>query len=134
MIWKISRFVKIEILVVFVNTLTADERYPVRGYENLQFLFKCNYLKNKNHFVKFYFHYSNLHQIWNILKKKMIVIANVFPLLQIVKNLVKPLFKRRPFGTSFESQHIKHLWNLHDSTFIKFFHHSEGKWFEKYLS
>ena len=38
MIWKISRFVKIEILVVFVNTLTADDRYPVRGYENLQFL------------------------------------------------------------------------------------------------
>ena len=27
----------------------------------------------------------------------------------------------------------KHLWNLHDSTFIIFFHHSEEKWFGNYL-
>ena len=27
----------------------------------------------------------------------------------------------------------KHFWNLHDSTFIIFFHHSEEKWFGKYL-
>ena len=27
----------------------------------------------------------------------------------------------------------KHLWNLHERTFIIFFHHYEGKWFRKYL-
>ena len=27
----------------------------------------------------------------------------------------------------------KHLWNLHESTFIIFLHHSEGKSFGKYL-
>ena len=27
----------------------------------------------------------------------------------------------------------KHLWNLHESTFIIFFQHNTGKWFGKYL-
>ena len=28
---------------------------------------------------------------------------------------------------------LKQFWNLHDSTFMIFFHHSEEKWFRKYL-
>ena len=34
---KISPLVKFEILSVFVNTLTADEKYPVQDCENLPF-------------------------------------------------------------------------------------------------
>ena len=41
-------------------------------------LFKCNYLKNKKHFLSFLFHLWNLHQILNIFDKKKIVIASVF--------------------------------------------------------
>ena len=37
MISKISPLLKFEILGVFVNTLTADDKYPVRDWENLQF-------------------------------------------------------------------------------------------------
>ena len=37
MIWKISPLVKIEILGVFVNTLTADDKYSVQDFENFQF-------------------------------------------------------------------------------------------------
>ena len=37
MIWKISPLVKFEILVVFLNTLTLDQKYPLRDCENLQF-------------------------------------------------------------------------------------------------
>ena len=37
MIWKMSPWVKFEILVMFVNTLTAEDKYPVRDWENLQF-------------------------------------------------------------------------------------------------
>ena len=50
------------------------------------------------------FHLWNLHQILNIFKKKMIVIANVFPKLQTVKYLVKPLSRKVRFRTSFDSQ------------------------------
>ena len=52
--------------------------------------FKCNYLKNENHFPDFFFRFLNLNQILNILKKTMIVIANVFPKLDTVKILVRP--------------------------------------------
>ena len=34
MIWKISPLLKFEILIVFVNTMTADEKYPVPDCEN----------------------------------------------------------------------------------------------------
>ena len=37
MIWKVSPLVKFEILGVFFNTLTADDKYPVRDCENLAF-------------------------------------------------------------------------------------------------
>ena len=37
----------------------------------------------------------------------MMVIANVFPKLQTVKNFVRLLRKKRRFRTSFDSQHVK---------------------------
>ena len=40
-------------------------------------------------------------------QEKMIVIANVFPKLPTVKDLVKPLFRKRYFRTSFGTQHVK---------------------------
>ena len=36
LIWKISPLVILEVVGVFVNTLTADGKYPVRLCENLQ--------------------------------------------------------------------------------------------------
>ena len=36
----------------------------------------------------------------------MMVIANVFPTLQTVKDLVKKLSRKRRFGTSFDSQYV----------------------------
>ena len=40
--------------------------------------FKCNYLKNENPFLNILFHDENLRQILDILKEKMMVIANIF--------------------------------------------------------
>ena len=37
MIQKISALMKFEILGMFVNTLTADDKYPVPDYQNLRF-------------------------------------------------------------------------------------------------
>ena len=37
----------------------------------------------------------------------MVVTADAFPKLQIIKNLVRPLSKKRIFRTSFDSQHVK---------------------------
>ena len=69
--------------------------------------FKCNYLKNEKHFPIFLLHFWNLHQILNILKEKMIFIANVVPRLQTVKIFVRKLSKKHRFRTGFGSQHVK---------------------------
>ena len=69
--------------------------------------FKCNYLKNENLFLNFLFDFRNLHQISNILKQKMMVIANVFSDLQTVKILVRSLSKKRRFRKRFHRQHVK---------------------------
>ena len=69
--------------------------------------FKCNYLKNEKLCLNFLFHSWILDQILNVLKEKMIIIAHGFPKLQTVKNLVRPLSKKRSFGTRFDSQLVK---------------------------
>ena len=45
----------------------------------------------KKRFLNFLFHFWNLYQILNILKKKMMVLANVFRKLQTIKDFVTPL-------------------------------------------
>ena len=57
----------------------------------------------------------------NVFKKKMIVLANVFPQLKTVKNLVRPLFKKRRFRTSFDSQHVKGSQKLVKSSWEHFY-------------
>ena len=91
-------------------------------------VFKGKYLKNEKLILDVLFYFWNLHQILNIFKKKKIVIANVFPNLQTVKYLVRPLSLRVNMLKG-----RKHLWNLHESAFIVFFHRSERKWFRKYF-
>ena len=72
-------------------------------------------------------HFWNLHQIWNIFKEKTFVIANVFPKLQTVKILVRPLPKTELRNTRLDSQHVKasqilaeSLWEEFDHVFSSF--------------
>ena len=95
--------------------MTANDKYPFPDLENLlsptqlQLSFK---LKTFSNF--FFCYFLNLHQILNILKKKMIVIATLLRKLQAVKDLVRPLSKKQSFRTSFDSQHVKE-----SQTFVK---------------
>ena len=98
--------------------------------------FKCTYLKNEN-FSKFLFHFSNFHQILNILKKKMIVITNVFPKLKTVKDVLRQISEKHCFRTPFDSQHVKGSQRLMKSAWEHFYHifsllwHFERNWFGK---
>ena len=65
--------------------------------------YERNYVGNEKPFLCFLINFWNLHQILNILNKKIIVIANVFLKLQTVKNSVRPLSKTRRFRTRFDS-------------------------------
>ena len=84
MIPKMSPLLLREVLVFFFNVLTADGKYPVQDCENL-----------------------NVHQILKILRKRTILIVNVFQKLETFKILVRSLFKKRSFRTPFYCQHVK---------------------------
>ena len=95
-----------EILLVFLNTMTAEAKYPIEHSENLPLRIKIkNYLKNEKLFLDFLFCCWNLHQVLN--KKTMVVIADVFPKLQTVNKFVRRLCENPRFGTCFDSQHVK---------------------------
>ena len=80
--------------MVFVNRLTADGKYHVEGFEDLQLPIEMELSEKPKLYLNFLFHFSNVHQMFNILKKRMIVIANVFPKLETVKIFVTPLSKK----------------------------------------
>ena len=107
-IYKISPLVLGKILGMFYNTLTADGKYPIQYWENLPLPIQMELSDKQNPFHNSLFHFWNLSRILNILKKKkIIVIANVFPKLQTVKIFDRPPCKKRRFGTRFDRQHVK---------------------------
>ena len=69
--------------------------------------FECNYNKNGTPSPDFLFQIWNLHQILSTLKRKMIVITNMFLKLRTLKGLFKPLSEKLCFRTSSDSQHVK---------------------------
>ena len=78
-------------------------------------------MKKGKTFSKFLSHFWILHQILDILKEKMIVIANAFPKLQTLKIFVRKLCKEHPFRTSFSSQHVKASQMLAKSAWERFY-------------
>ena len=50
--------------------------------------FKCTYLKTQTLFLNILLHFQNLHEILKILKKKLSLIALLFPKLFTLKNVV----------------------------------------------
>ena len=85
-------------------------------------------LKKKKPFLGFLFHLWNLHQISNILKKKKIVMGNVFPKLVTVHGLVTQLTIQRRLKTSFDSQHVNWFETLVKSSWEHFYHIFSSLW------
>ena len=129
-IWKISPWLKFEI-VGFLLThglpITSILFQIVRIWRSR---FKSSYLKNKKHFLDFLLHLWHLHQIWNVFKKKKIVIANVFPKLVTIQGLVTPLTIQRGLKSSFDSQHVKRFQTLVKSLWEHFYHIFSSLWGE----
>ena len=78
--------------------------------------------KNEKLYLNFLFHFWNLHQCLNILKEYMIVIANIFPKLQTMKNLFRTLSKKRRFRACLDIQHVKASQILAKSPWERFHH------------
>ena len=109
-------------------------RLGVSYYTECQWQVSCSWLwellspieiqlsqKRKN-FPNFSFHFWNLHQILNILKKNMIFIATLFRKLLTVRDLVTTLSKKHRSRTPFDSQHVKGSKGRVKSAWKNFYH------------
>ena len=83
-IWKISPWLKVEIIELFVKPWTADYKYPLPDCENLLLPIQIQLPSKQKTFSGCFIAFKEFHQILNIFKKKKIVIANVYPKLSTV--------------------------------------------------
>ena len=104
---KMSPVVSGEILGVFVNTLTADVKYPLQDCENLQLPIQMQLFGKRKKFSQFFVPFLESTSIFKHFEKRIIIIANVYPKLQKVKILLRPHSNKRCYRTCFDSQHVK---------------------------
>ena len=89
---------------MFVNTLTADGKYRVQYCENLQLPTQMQIPEKRKTFPKFFIPFLESPSNFEHFGKKMMVIANVVPNFQTVKNFVTTLHKKGRFGTRLDSR------------------------------
>ena len=68
--------------------------------------FKRYYLENGRLFLDFLLHFWNVHEIWNIRKKKMSVLAWLYPKVLLPKEVATETFRRSCFRTPFGNQRV----------------------------
>ena len=68
--------------------------------------FKRDYLQNKILFPDFLLHFWNLHEIWSIFKKKMSILAKLFPKLMMLKDVATYTYKRSCLRTPFANERV----------------------------
>ena len=73
--WKKSALVWSEILTLFVNTLTAHNKYSRCNVHNFAQQVQTPLSKNKRLFVDFLLISWKVHAIQNILRKKMSILS-----------------------------------------------------------
>ena len=127
-----------EILRLFVNILTPDEKYSVSVKTTVSpNQFKCNYLKSKNIFWIFFFISKTYIKFWILWKKRWAAEIICFRKYRLQKaSLMKCL--KSPVSEHLWAVNMlkapKHCLNLHGSIFVIFFDHSERTWARKTLS
>ena len=134
--WKKSLLVTSNIVRLFVNAMTADDKDYMLNRGNLTEPIQRQLSKKQKTFSQFFFHFQNLYYILNIFWKRMTLIADVFPKLRLRKTSLGKFLKSRV--SEDRSKHnitnvLKHCCNLNDSTFTVFINHCEDNCVRKSL-
>ena len=66
---------RFEILELFVNTLTTDDKYSSRNIQNLTQQLQTTMSEKQRLSIEFLLHMSNLEQVQTIVSKKMSLLA-----------------------------------------------------------
>ena len=83
--WKKCRLVRFEILELFVNTLTTDDKYSNRNIQNLTQQLQTTMSHKQKTFYRILLHIPNLEEVQTFLSKKMSLLASVFMKLLMAK-------------------------------------------------
>ena len=102
-----SLLVICEMFEAIFNTQTIDDKYPIQNCENLKLPIQMQLSNKRTTFSRVFPPFLAFTSIFKEFERNMIVISKVFPKLPTVKDLVRPLSKKRCFRTPFDSQHIK---------------------------
>ena len=123
---KKSLLLTCQILGLLVNTLAADQKYPVVNRDNLTIPIKMQ-LSQKQKIFSELFPASLKSTIgFQCFEKKMTFRDLLFPKLGTPKTWSDKCLKshiRKDPSTSNMGKFLKHCWNLHHSTFIIFIDH-----------
>ena len=106
-IWKILRH--------FVNRIISYDKYSLLKRENLTHTIQMQLPQEQKVFLNFFLKFWNLHQILKIFFKKVTLIANAFPKLQLSKSMVRSMCKKHGFTVPFKKQHGKRAKTLFKS-------------------
>ena len=126
--WKKSLLLTCQILGLLVNTLAADEKYPVLNRDNLTIPIQMQLSQKQKIFSQFFAAFLKSRLILNILKQTMSLTAFVFPKLRTLKTWLDKCLKTPVLEDLLRSNMIKvpeDCTNLHHITFIIFIDHCE---------
>ena len=113
--WNRSLLVIFKMLKLFVNTLTADDKYYLLNKDNLTEPTEMKLSKKKKLFFNFFQHFPNNDLIFDIVDKKMTLIGYVFRKLRTEKSVVRKVSKKAGFRRLFNKQHDKRSQTLSKS-------------------
>ena len=132
--WKKSLLLTCQILGLLVNTLAADEKYPVLNRDNLTTPIQMQLSQKEKSSAQFSLHFWNLDDILNVLKKKLTLTAFVFAKLRTLKTWLDKCLISLFSEDLLRSNMVnvpKHYWNLHHRTLIIFINHCQVNWVGK---
>ena len=104
--WEKSLLLTCKFLALLVNTLAADEKYPVLNIENLTLLIQMQLSQEQNTFSEFLTAFLKSRFNLKHFEKKMTLIEFVFPKLQTPKTWSEKC-RESPVSEDLEKKHAK---------------------------
>ena len=130
MSWKKSLLPICKILELFLNTLTADDKYSLLNRENLTQPIQTQLCNEQRTFPHFFCKFSKSRLNFEHFQKKMTLIAHAFWKLQTVKYMVRKMSKKFCFRRPFNKQHGKLAKTMLKDPLQHFYHIYSSLWMQ----
>ena len=97
---------------MFVNTLTADDKYSLLNRHNLTQQFRTQLSQKQKAFPEFFLGFSESTLDFEDFEKQMTLIADLFPKSRTPENVIRYMSKKSRFKGPFDRQHGKRVQTL----------------------